>query len=164
MKPLQLKDYTPPKGFMITREATLAERKQIGRKTLVKILTPDIWQMLYELKGKSVRTQYRGTRFEWCIGRLNGDLRARSRSKYNAESFYNYTEFEDMLMWFDDSTYVQRLWKLCHKALRDEKSLQGNARKEEAMKHLRETMAKREERKAAKPVKIKIDIEIEAWL
>jgi len=156
MKPLLLKDYTPPKGYMITREATLAERKAIGRKTLVKILTPDIWQMLYDLKGKSVRTRYHGTRFDWCIGRLNGDVRARSLSKYNTESFYNYTEFENLLRCFDDSTYVQRLWKLCMKALRDEKSLQGDARKLEEQKE--------EAVYSTNKVKIHIDIELEAWL
>jgi hypothetical protein len=63
-----------------------------------------------------------------------------------------------------EPTYVLRMHKLCLKNLRDEKSVRGNARKEEAMKHLRETVAKREERKAAKPVKIKIDLEIQAWI
>jgi len=156
MKPLQLKDYTPPKGYMITREATLAERKRIGHETLVKILTPDIWQMLYDLKGKQIRMQYYGVRFDWCIGRLNGDVRVRCLSRFNTESFYNYTEFERKLLKFLDPTFVQRLWKLCNKALCDEKALQGDARKLEEQKEKAVCSTNK--------VKIHIDIELEAWL
>ena len=172
MKPLHLKDYTPPKGFMITREATYAERKQIGRETLVKVLAPEIWNMLYDLhlQGKSVSTltHYHAWKRDWCIVRYKGDVKARCKESNEycslGTSYMSYPDFESELLKFLDPTYVQRLWKLCAKALRDEKARRGNARKEEAMKHLRETMAKREERKAAKPIKIKIDFEIEAWL
>ena len=163
MKPLLLKDYTPPKGFMITREATLAERKQIGRETLVKVLAPEIWNMLYDLKGKHIRMQYFSLLLDWCIGRLNGDVRVRVKT-YRSEHFYNYDEFERRLMQFDP-TFVQRLWKLCEKAIRDEKALRGNERKkakeDAAMEALREYDKKR---RANKPVKIKIDLELQAWI
>jgi hypothetical protein len=161
MKSRQLKDYTPPKGYMITREATLVERKAIGRKALVDILAPEIWNMLHELSdnGFYITLSYFGRVIHWRY------------KDYIVEAFvscvhtyrYDLPEFKDMLLDYEP-TYVLRMHKLCLKNLRDEKSLRGNARKEEAMKHLRETMAKREERKAAKPVKIKIDLEIEAWL
>lgn len=182
-----LQYYTPPKGFMITRMATLAERKEIGHENLVKALAPEIWSMLRNLQGKSVRTNYHGTRFNWCLGRLNGEIRARSQSKYNynTESFYTYAEFENLLIGFDP-TYTQRLWKLCAKALRDEKSLLGNKRKEAAMEAMREYDQKRRDvaaqlladelamsaseygfpsnKNKGDSVKIHIDIEIEAWL
>lgn len=160
---LQLKDYTPPKGFMVTREATLTERKQIGRETLVKVLAPEIWNMLYDLQGKQICMQYFSLLHDWCIGRLNGDVRVRVKTS-RSEHFYNYAEFESELLKFDP-TFVQRLWKLCEKAIRDEKALRGNARKEAemdaAMERLREYDKKR---KATKPIKIKIDLELQAWI
>jgi hypothetical protein len=64
-----------------------------------------------------------------------------------------------------EPTYVLRLHKLCLKNLRDEKSVRGNARKEAemdaAMERLREYDKKR---RATKPVKIKIDLELQAWI
>jgi hypothetical protein len=35
-----LQNLTPPKGYMIAREATLAERKAIGHKALVDTVAP----------------------------------------------------------------------------------------------------------------------------
>lgn len=163
MKPLLLKDYTPPKGFMITREATLAERKRIGHETLVKILAPEIWNMLHDLQGKSVRTRYWNVLQDWSLAWKDGSVKARC-NMYHQTHYFNYAEFEGELMLFE-TTFVQRFWKLCHKALRDEKALRGNERKEAeidaAMEALREYDKKRRKNK---PVKIHIDLELQAWI
>jgi hypothetical protein len=50
MKSTLLQNLTPSKGYMINLEATLAERKEIGRKALVNRLAPEIWNMLWKLK------------------------------------------------------------------------------------------------------------------
>ena len=168
MKPLLLKDYTPPKGFMITREATLAVRKRIGHETLVKILVPEIWNMLHDLQGKRVRTRYWNVLQDWSLAWKDGSVKAKCntvRCNTVLKSYYlNYAEFESELMLYE-TTFVQRFWKLCMKALCDEKALRGNERKEAkvdaAMEALREYDKKRRENK---PVKIHIDLELQAWI
>ena len=154
-----LQNLTPPKGYMIAREATLAERKAIGHKALVDTVAPWIWNMLHELSGGYATVSHFGSTIHWS----KKGLSVRAWANCGVTYYYDLPAFKDVLLSYEP-TYVLRLHKLCKKNLRDEKSVRGNARKEEAMKHLRETMAKREERKAAKPVKIKIDFEIEAWL
>ena len=154
-----LQNLTPPKGYMIAREATLAERKAIGHKALVDTVAPWIWNMLHELSGGYATVSHFGSTIHWS----KKGLSVRAWVNRGVTYYYDLPAFKDVLLSYEP-TYVLRLHKLCKKNLRDEKSVRGNARKEEAMKHLRETMAKREERKAAKPVKIKIDFEIEAWL
>lgn len=151
-----LQNLTPPKGYMITREATLAERKEIGRKALVDRLAPEIWNMLHELNGEYTTLSHFGKTTQWRYE----DEQAEAFVSCVHTYLYDLPEFKDLLLRYEP-TYVLRMHKLCLKNLRDQKSLRGNARKEEAMKHLRETMAKREERKS---VKTKIDLEIEAWL
>lgn len=151
MKPLQLKACTPPKGYLITREATLAERKAIGREALVKVLAPEIWNMLHDLRGKSVRIRYWNVLLDWNLTWIDGSVKARRRTVWLTR-YFNYDEFVSELMTCE-LTYVQRLWKLCHKALRDELALRGNERK----------LAEQKEEGACK-VKINIDLEIEAWI
>jgi hypothetical protein len=147
---------------MITREATLVERKAIGRKALVDILAPEIWNMLHELSdnGFYITLSYFGRVIHWRY------------KDYIVEAFvscvhtyrYDLPEFKDMLLDYEP-TYVLRMHKLCLKNLRDEKSVRGNARKEAemdaAMERLREYDKKR---RANKPVKIKIDLELQAWI
>jgi len=151
MKPLQLKAYTPPKGFMITREATLAERKRIGHETLVKVLSPEIWNMLHDLQGNSVRIRYWNVLLDWNLIWRDGSVKARRRTVWQTR-YFNYDEFVSELMKCEP-TYVQRLWKLCEKALRDEKALRGNERKLEEQKE-----------EDVRRVKIHVDIELQAWL
>jgi len=158
MKSTLLQNLTPSKGYMIAREATLAERKEIGRKALVDTVAPWIWNMLHALGGGYTTLSHFGSITHWS---KNGDVQAWVND--GVVHYYGFQEFKDILLSYEP-TYVLRLHKLCAKNLRDQKSLRGNARKEEAMKHLRETVAKHEERKATKPVKIKIDLEIEAWI
>jgi hypothetical protein len=145
---------------MIKREATLAERKEIGRKALVDTVAPWIWNMLNELSDFVYTTlSYDGVVIHWSYKNDRVEAWVNCRVTY----YYNFQEFKDMLLDYEP-TYVLRMHKLCAKNLRDQKALRGNARKEEAMKHLREVQVKPTERKATKPVKIKIDLEIEAWL
>jgi hypothetical protein len=153
-----LQNLTPPKGYMINREATLAERKAIGHKALVDTVAPWIWNMLHQLSGGYATVSHFGSTIHWS---KNGDVQA----WVNDGGVYHYDlqEFKDLLLSYEP-TYVLRLHKLCAKNLRDQKALRGNARKEEELEHLRKILEKREERKAAKPVKIKIDLDIEAWL
>ena len=153
-----LQNLTPQKGYMIAREATLAERKAIGHKALVDTVAPWIWNMLHELSGGYATVSHFGSTTHWS---KNGDVQAwvNDGSVY----YYGLQEFKDVLLGYEP-TYVLRLHKLCAKNLRDQKSLRGNARKEEELEHLRKILEKREERKAAKPIKIKIDFAIEAWL
>lgn len=155
MKPLQLKAYIPPKGYMITREATLAERKAIGREALVKVLAPEIWNMLHDLQGKSVRTRYWYVMQDWSLVWKDGSVKAKC-SMCHQTNYFNYAEFESALMLFSEPTFVQRFWKLCNKALLDEKSRRGNARKLEEQKE--ETI------RNINKIEIHIDLEIEAWL
>jgi hypothetical protein len=159
MKSTLLQNLTPPKGYMINREATLTERKAIGRKLLVDRLAPEIWNMLWKLNGGYATVSHFFSITHWSYK----DGKVEAWVNCGVAYYYDLPEFKDILLDYEP-TYVLRLHKLCLKNLRDQKSLRGNARKEEAMKHLRETMAKREERKAAKPIKIKIDFAIEAWL
>jgi hypothetical protein len=159
MKSTLLQNLTPPKGYMIAREATLAERKAIGRKALVDTVAPWIWNMLHQLGGGYTTLSHFGSITHWS---KNGAA-VQAWANCGAVHYYDFQEFKDILLSYEP-TYVLRLHKLCAKNLRDQKALRGNARKEEAMKHLRETVAKHEERKATKPVKIKIDLEIEAWI
>ena len=160
MKPLLLKDYTPPKGFMITREATLTERKRIGHETLVKILAPEIWNMLWKLIGGYATVSHFGSITPWSYKEGKVEAWVNCVVAY----YYDLPEFKDLLLDYEP-TYVLRLHKLCLKNLRDQKSLRGNARKEAemdaAMERLREYDKKR---RANKPVKIKIDLEYIAWL
>jgi hypothetical protein len=143
---------------MINREATLAERKAIGRKALVDRLAPEIWNMLWELNDYTTLSHF-GSITHWSYK----DGKVEAWVNCGAVHYYGFQEFKDMLLDYEP-TYVLRMHKLCAKNLRDQKALRGNARKEEAMKHLREVQVKPTERKATKPVKIKIDLEIEAWL
>ena len=160
MKSTLLQNLTPPKGFMITREATLTERKAIGRKALVDRLAPEIWNMLHELDGEHTTVSYNGSTTHWNY--KNGKVEAWINCVVIYQ--YDFPEFKDLLLDYE-TTYVLRLHKLCLKNLRDQKALRGNARKEAemdaAMERLREYDKKR---KATKPVKIKIDLEYIAWL
>lgn len=160
MKSTLLQNLTPPKGFMITREATLTERKAIGRKALVDRLAPEIWNMLHELDGEHTTVSYNGSITHWSY--KDGKVEA----WVNCVVIYQYDlpEFKDLLLDYE-ITYVLRMHKLCLKNLRDQKALRGNARKEAemdaAMERLREYDKKR---RANKPVKIKIDLELQAWI
>ncbi len=160
MKSTLLQNLTPPKGYMITREATFAERKEIGRKALVDRLAPEIWNMLHELDGEHTTVSYNGSTTHWNY--KNGKVEAWINCVVIYQ--YDFPEFKDLLLDYE-TTYVLRLHKLCLKNLRDQKALRGNARKEAemdaAMERLREYDKKR---KATKPVKIKIDLELQAWI
>ena len=164
MKSTLLQNLTPPRGYMIkiNREATLAERKAIGRKLLVNRLAPEIWNMLHELSDNGVHTTlfYDGVVIHWSYKNDRVEAWVNCRVAY----YYDLPAFKDMLLDYEP-TYVLRMRKLCLKNLRDQKALRGNARKEAemdaAMERLREYDKKR---KATKPVKIKIDLELQAWI
>lgn len=158
MKSSLLQELTPPRGYMVNREATLAERKEIGRKALVNRLAPEIWNMLWKLNDYTTLSHF-GSITHWSCK----DGKVEAWVNCGVVYYYDFSEFYDMLLHYEP-TYVLRLHKLCAKNLRDQKSVRSNARKEEAMEHLRKVLEKREERKATKPVKIKIDLEIEAWI
>lgn len=154
-----LQNLTPPKGHMITREATLAERKEIGRKALVNRLAPEIWNMLWKLNDYTTLSHF-GLTTHWSYK----DGKVEAWVSCGVAYYYDLPEFKDILLDYEP-TYVLRLHKLCLKNLRDQKSLRGNARKEAemdaAMERLREYDKKR---RANKPVKIKIDLELQAWI
>ena len=156
-----LQNLTPPRGYMIkiNREATLAERKEIGHKALVDTVAPWIWNMLWKTNGEYTTLSHFGRTTHWSYKDGQAEAWVNDGGVYH----YGLQEFKDVLLGYEP-TYVLRLHKLCAKNLRDEKSVRGNARKEEELEHLRKVLEKREECKAAKPVKIKIDLEIQAWI
>ena len=160
MKSTLLQNLTPPKGYMINREATLAERKALGRKALVNRLAPEIWNMLWKLNGGYTTLSHFGKTTHWSYK----DGKVEAWVSCGVAYYYDLPEFKDMLLDYEP-TYVLRMHKLCLKNLRDEKSVRGNARKEAemdaAMERLREYDKKR---RANKPVKIKIDLELQAWI
>ena len=159
MKSTLLQELTPPRGYMVNREATLAERKEIGRKALVNRLAPEIWNMLWKLKEYTTLAHF-GSITHWSCK----DGKVEAWVNCGVVYYYDFTEFYGMLLDYEP-TYVLRMHKLCAKNLRDEKSVRGNARKEAemdaAMERLREYDKKR---RANKPVKIKIDLELQAWI
>ena len=160
MKSTLLQNLTPPKGYMINREATLAERKAIGHKALVDTVAPWIWNMLHQLSGGYATVSHFGSTIHWS----KKGLSVRAWVNCGVTYYYDLPAFKDVLLGYEP-TYVLRLHKLCKKNLRDEKSVRGNARKEAemdaAMERLREYDKKR---RANKPVKIKIDLELQAWI
>lgn len=155
-----LQNLTPQRGYMITREATLTERKAIGRKALVDRLAPEICNMLWKLNGEYTTVSHFGSITHWSYK----DGKVEAWVSCGVAYYYDLPEFKDMLLDYEP-TYVLRLHKLCAKNLRDEKSVRGNARKEAemdaAMERLREYDKKR---RANKPVKIHIDLELQAWI
>ena len=66
MKSTLLQNLTPPRGYMINREATLAERKEIGRKALVNRLAPEIWNMLWKLNDYTTLSHFGSTTHWSC--------------------------------------------------------------------------------------------------
>ena len=160
MKSTLLQELTPPRGYMVNREATLAERKEIGHKALVDIVAPWIWNMLHALSGEYTTLSHFGRTTQWRYKDGHAEAWVSCVHTYR----YDLPAFKDLLLRYEP-TYVLRMHKLCAKNLRDEKSVRGNARKEAEMDAAMERLRKYDKkRRANKPVKIKIDLEIEAWL